>query len=363
MRTVLVSGAGIAGPTLAFWLARHGFQPTVVERATGQRSSGNPVDVRGPAVEVAAQMRILTTLREAATGVTAVRFVDRHGHRSSPVTPPSGSPGDFEILRTDLAAILHEATRHDAQFIFDDTVTAMAADEAGVDVTFERTAPRRFDLVVGADGLHSTVRRLAFGDHLIRHLGVYVGGLPLGEEVDHPGEVLLYNTPGRLIAVHPGRGEAMLGFFFRRAEVPDFDHRDPSQHRHLIIEAYGEDHSWRVPEFLTRVREAPDLYFDSVSEVDLPSWSRGRVTLLGDAAASVSLFGDGSTMAMVGAHTLAESLATHTPEAALRHYESEHRRRTDSRRRTARLSAALLIPRTAPGIATRNAAARLLSRA
>jgi 2-polyprenyl-6-methoxyphenol hydroxylase-like FAD-dependent oxidoreductase len=363
MRTVLVSGAGVAGPTLAFWLARHGFQVTVVERATGQRSSGNPVDVRGPAVPVAERMGILPRLRAAATSVTGMRFVDRNGGVSGRVAIPASAPADLEILRTDLAAILSEAAGDDAEFRYDDTVTTLTEDAGGVDVTFENAAPRRFDVVVGADGLHSTVRRLTFGtdEQFVRHMGVYVGGLPLGEDADHPDEVLMYNTPGRLVAVHPGRGLAMVGFFFRRAAVPGFDHRDADQHRRLLVEAYGADRGWRLPHFLDRVRAAPDLYFDSVSEVALPSWSRGRVTLLGDAAASVSLFGDGSSMAMVGARSLAEALATAAePAEALRRYEAEHRRRTDSRRHTARLAAAFLIPRTAPGIATRNAAARLL---
>lgn len=367
MKTVLISGAGVAGPTLAFWLARAGFRPTVVERSSGRRSSGNPVDIRGPGLPVAEAMGVVARLREAATGVTAMRLIDSRGRRGARVTMPAGRSAagtrEIEVPRADLATILYEAARHDAQFIFDDTITAMTDGPSGVEVTFERTPERRFDLVVGADGLHSTVRRLAYGREreFVRHLGVYVGTLTLGEPAEDPGEVLMYNTPGRLISVHPARGRALVAFIFRGAAVAGFDHRDTELHRRLLLEAYGKDRAWLVPQFLDRVRLAEDLYFDGVSRVVLPSWSRGRVTLLGDAAASVSLFGDGSSLAMAGARTLAETLAsTSGTQVALRRYEAGHRRHTDAKGRAARLAATMLVPRTRPGIVTRNAAARVL---
>jgi 2-polyprenyl-6-methoxyphenol hydroxylase-like FAD-dependent oxidoreductase len=368
MKTILISGAGVAGPTLAFWLARAGFRATVVERASGQRSSGNPVDVRGPGLPVAEAMGVVPRLREAATGVTAARLIDARGRRGARVAMRSGrsaaGTAEIEIPRADLATILYESAQHDAEFIFDDTITTMEDGPDGVEVTFERTPSRLFDLVVGADGLHSTVRRLAFGPEsdYVRHLGVYVGTLPLDEPADDPSEVLLYNSPGRLIGVHPARGRALLAFIFRGAAISGFDHRDATLHRRVLLEAYGKDRAWLVPQFLDRVRQADDLYFDGVSRVDLPSWSRGRVTLLGDAAASVSLFGDGSSLAMAGARALAEALAsTGDVGLALRRYEAGHRRHTDAKGRTAGLAATLLIPRTRPGIVTRNAAARLLS--
>lgn len=172
----------------------------------------------------------------------------------------------------------------------------------------------------------------------------------------------MYNTPGRLISVHPSRDHALLAFIFRGPAIPGFDHRDTALHRRVLLRAYGKDRSWRVPEFLEKVREADDLYFDSVSRVALPSWSRGRITLLGDAAASVSLFGDGSSMAMAGAQTLANALRDADPETALRRYEAEHRRRTGAKGRAARFAAALIVPSTRPGIAFRNAAARVALR-
>jgi 2-polyprenyl-6-methoxyphenol hydroxylase-like FAD-dependent oxidoreductase len=366
MRTVLISGAGVAGPTLAYWLARAGLRPTVVERANDQRSSGSPVDVRGPALPVVEQMGVVDALRAAATQATGIRFVDSSGRlsrrMSMPATRSAAGTREIEVPRADLARILCAATRDGAEFVYDDTITRLDQDPGGVDVTFERGPARRFDLVVGADGLHSAVRRLAFGPEcdFVRHLGVYVATTPLGEPPEEPHDVLLHNTPGRLVAVHPVRGEAGVAFIFRHPAVPGFDHRDPAQHRRILAETYAEEHGLRVPELLARAQRADDLYFDAVSRVVLPSWSVGRVVLLGDAAASVSLFGDGSSMAIAGARTLAATLAEGDHIAAFRRYEAEHRRRTDARGRGAGLVAAMLIPKSRAGILTRNAAARLL---
>jgi 2-polyprenyl-6-methoxyphenol hydroxylase-like FAD-dependent oxidoreductase len=295
-----------------------------------------------------------------------MRLIGADGRPGARVVLPAGRSAagtrEVEVPRADLAAILYETARDRAEFVFDDTITALAPDPGGVDVTFARSAPRRFDLVVGADGLHSTVRRLAFGpeERFVRHLGVYVATMPLGEPATPPDEVLMYNTPGRLVSVHPSRDRALVAFIFRAPALAGFDHRDAQQHRAMLLGAYGDDRHWRVPELLGRLAGAPDLYLDAVSKVVLRSWSKGRVTLLGDAAASVSLFGDGSSMAIAGARTLATALAETDPERALRRYETEHRRRTDPRRRTARLAAAMIVPRTRPGLAVRNKGAELL---
>ncbi|MCW3816116.1 FAD-dependent monooxygenase [Micromonospora sp. DR5-3] len=366
MRTVLISGAGIAGNTLAWWLARHGFRPTVVERAAGQRSSGAPVDVRGPALPVVEAMGLRDVLRSAATPVTGVRLVDAAGATVARV-PMAATRAphstELEIPRADLAAILHQAAADQAEFRYGDSITGLAEDPAGVDVTFARGAPGRFDLVVGADGLHSAVRRLAFGPESahVRHLGVWVATLPLGGPADDPYDVLLYNTPGRLASVHPARGCALAALIFRGPMVDCFDHRDLAQHKRLVLGAYQGDVGWRVPELLDRVRSADDLYFDSVSRVHLPRWSRGRIVLVGDAASCVSLFGDGSSLAIAGAHALAEALAAADHLSAFRSYEAGHRRRTEPKRRAARYSAALLVPRTRLGLATRNGLARVLA--
>ncbi|WP_432972222.1 FAD-dependent oxidoreductase [Dactylosporangium sp. CA-233914] len=361
--SVLISGAGVAGTTAAYWLARHGWRVTVVERSAGQRSSGNPVDVRGPAWPVARDMGVLPVLRERATHADGVRVVDTAG-RAIARLPMQTSPDALEIPRADLAAVLHRAASSHADFRYDDSIVAMTPDASGVDVVFDCATPQRFDLVVGADGLHSAVRRLEFGpeSELVGHLGVWVATLPLGSAADDPRNVLMYNEPGRLVSLHPSSGKALVAFIFRGPAIPGLDHRDAERHRAIVTRAYAGA-GWRVPELLERLPEA-DLYFDSVSRVALPTWTHGRVTLLGDAASCVSLFGEGSSLAMAGAHTLASSLATAGSDVAagLRRYEATHRALTDAKIRHAGRAAALVVPKTRLGLAARNATARVLSR-
>lgn len=363
-QTVLISGAGIAGSTLAYWLGRRGFRPTVVEHAHGTRSSGSPVDVRGPAVRVAERMGVMPRLRAAATGVTGMRFVDAAGRRVGGIGMGTvrGGAGTVELPRGALASVLYEAARDHAEFVFGDAIAALDQNAGGVDVTFEHGAPRRFDLVVGADGLHSGVRRLVFGPEsaFVRHLGLYVATTPFDGPIEHPREVVLHNTPGRLAAIHPSPAGPLAFFAYRSPAVPDLDHRDTERHKRMLTEAFA-DGGWRVPELLDRVRAADDLYFDSVSQVVLSPWSVGRITLLGDAAASVSLFGDGSSLAMAGALTLAEALAAAPRDhaTAFARYEAAHRRPADSRRRGVGRAAALLVPATRRGIRARDLALRL----
>ena len=364
-RTVLISGAGVAGPTLAYWLSRSGFQPTVVERSEGQRSSGNPVDVRGEAMDVAERMGVLPRLREAATSVSGLAFVNAAGRRIGRIPVGKADGTELEVPRADLAAVMYDAARERAEFVFGDSITALRQDAAGVDVTFATGAPRRFDLVVGADGLHSAVRRLVFGpaSGYVRHLGMYVATLQLGYPADDPSTVLMYNLPGRSVSVHPVNGNAMAAFIFRSPAIAGLDNRDTAACKQIVLDAY-RDGGWELPRLLDRVRAADDLYFDSVSRVRLPSWSRGRVALLGDAASCMSLFGNGSSLAIAGAATLARALgaAPDDPRPRSVAYEAEHRVRVRPTQRGRLIAGALLVPASRGGIAARDLAVRVFGR-
>jgi 2-polyprenyl-6-methoxyphenol hydroxylase-like FAD-dependent oxidoreductase len=168
----------------------------------------------------------------------------------------------------------------------------------------------------------------------------------------------MYNTPGRAVAIHPAGGHPGAAFMFRAPQIPQFDQRDLDQHKRLLCDAYAGS-GWRVPELLDRVRTAGDLYFDSVSRIQVPTWSRGRIGLVGDAASCVSLFGDGSSLAMTGALTLADALGDDIP-SRLRAYESRHRPQRAAKENSVTLAAKLLIPATTAGIALRNVAVRFL---
>lgn len=363
--TVLISGAGIAGCTLAFWLARRGFTVTVVERDQGVRSSGNPVDVRAAAVDVAVAMGVMPQLTEAATHVRTLSFVDDRGHRKArlDIRPRRRASGarEVEVPRSDLARVLLEAGKKEARFVFDESIAAVRQDAGGVDVRLTSGVERRFDLVVGSDGLHSAVRTLLFGPEqdFLHHLGLFVGTLPLASSLEDPTEVVMYNAPGRSVAVHPGHGSPVAAFMFRSPERTDFDHRDTFQHRAMIAETYAGD-GWRVPELLEQVRDTDDLYFDAVSQVRIPTWSSGRVVLIGDAASSMSLFGEGSSLAMIGAATLADALTEcPDPAVAFQRFEARHRPRVLAEQRFGARASRLIVPATRPGIALRNGGARL----
>jgi 2-polyprenyl-6-methoxyphenol hydroxylase-like FAD-dependent oxidoreductase len=357
VRSVLVVGGGIAGSTLSYLLARKGFEVAVVERASGQPSSGSPVDVRGPALAVVEQMKCLEPIRAAATHVKRLMAVDDHGGQIGWI-PTQLSRDAVEISRSDLAAILAAAAGDDAEYLYDDTVTALRQARAGVEVTFHRGAPRQFDLVIGADGLHSTVRRLAFGpeEQYVKHLGLYFATVAMDHPAADPHTVLIHNAPGRAVVVHPTTGQEGVGFFFRHQPVSADDLRDPRTHKALVTDTY-RGMGWRVHELLDRMQASRDVYFDSVSRVRLDTWSRGRVVLVGDAANSVSLFGEGSSMAICGAATLAEAIAADSSDlaATLRRYEHIHRRRIAPHHRGVSVAAHLLVPATQPELALRNA--------
>jgi 2-polyprenyl-6-methoxyphenol hydroxylase-like FAD-dependent oxidoreductase len=358
-RDVLIVGASVAGPTLAYWLRRHGFNPTVVERTSSFRAGlgGHAVDLFGPAVDVAERMGILAQVMQARTKTEVLSFL-RPGKPAVDVMMGqlvSGvSARHVEVMRGELTSILYESTRDDVDYLFGDTITALAETPDAVEVTFERSAPRRFGFVVGADGLHSIVRRLVFGDEgqFLNYIGGYFGVFTAPNYLNLDGRMAIYNTPGKVAAMYPVRqtGEARVGFLFRHEQQFVYDHRDKDQQKTLLHEVYAGE-GWEVPRLLAELDEAEDLYFDSISQVIMNTWSRGRVTLVGDAGYSPGpAVGGGTTIAMVGAYVLAGELsrAGADPAAALPEYEMKM---NDFVRRTRKLGTTTmrtLIPAT-PG--------------
>jgi 2-polyprenyl-6-methoxyphenol hydroxylase-like FAD-dependent oxidoreductase len=360
---VLICGGGIAGSTLACLLARRGHRVTVVERDRGVRSSGNPVDVRGAAFDVVERLNLVSRLEGAATSVRRLVFVDTDGQPVASMATRRSRDREVEVPRAELSAALVDAARAEAEFRFDDTIVRIHDDGRGVDVTFEHAAPERFDLVVGADGLHSRVRRLAFGPDAdyVTSLGMYVATVHLHDSLERADTVWMFNEPGAATAVHPGAGKPGAAFMFRSSA--SVNPLDADAVERLLTAVYGHA-GWRAPELLAAYLAASDTYSDTVSRVRLPMWSAGLVTLLGDAASCVSLFGEGSSSAIQGAATLAESLDTlpRNVPSALTRYEATHRTATMRGQRAAPIAAHLLVPTSRTGIAIRNAALRLTSR-
>ncbi|MFI9254273.1 FAD-dependent monooxygenase [Streptomyces sp. NPDC053069] len=308
---VLISGASVAGPALALLLHRDGHEVTVVERAPALRDSGYAVDFRGAAFEALADLGILEEVRGHATGMRGTDLLDADGNRTGEL-PAEHFAGELEVPKRDLTRILHAHTAAKVRYVFDDSINAIEQDADGVRVGFERAAPDTYDLVVGADGIYSVVRRLVFGPHseAIRHLGLSGAGFsaPNRLGLDHRG--VLWQTPGRAVyafsAADPERMSVSLSF---ASDSPKLDLLSRAEQERTTRERMAGA-GWIVPRLLDDMSAATDLYFSSACQVHLDRWSEGRVVLLGDAGyCAAPTSGMGTSQALIGARTLARHLA------------------------------------------------------
>ena len=330
--SVLISGASIAGPTLAWWLCRAGFTATVVEQTPALRAGlgGHAVDLLGRSVDIAEWMGILPTVLAARTRTERIG-IERPGKPPVEIDLSRLVAGiserHVEIMRGELTSILHQATRDHVEYRFGDSIRTLHQDRDGVEVTFEHGPPGRFGLVVGADGLHSGVRRLVFGEEArFRHwLGGYLAVFSLANYRGLDGRMVAYSAPGRTVAMYPVRqtGQARAVFLFRAAQELHYDHRDLEQQKRLLREAFA-DEAWELPRLRAELEHADDFYFDSISQIRMPSWSSGRVTLVGDAGyCPAPAVGGGTALAVIGAYVLAGELraAGGDPAVAFPGYE------------------------------------------
>jgi 2-polyprenyl-6-methoxyphenol hydroxylase-like FAD-dependent oxidoreductase len=356
-RAILISGASIAGPTLAYWLSRYGFTPIVVERTPAVRVGlgGHAVDLLGPAVDVAERMGILPKVMAARTH-TDVIHLQRPGKPPVVVNVGRAVAGiasrHVEIMRGELTSILYEATRDDVDYIFGDSIRTLDDDGDRVTVTFEHGPPRTVAAVVGADGLHSNVRGLTFGDESrFRHyLGGYLGVFTLPNYLGLEGRMVAYNAAGKLVAMYPVRqtGAARALFLFRRVDELTYDYRDIEQQKRLLRQAFTED-VWELPRMLAELGGADDFYFDSISQIRMETWSRGRVTLVGDAGyCPAPAVGGGTAVAVLGAYVLAGELraAGGDQATAFGMYERQLQRLVARTRILAPTMLKTMIPRT-----------------
>ncbi|MFE7895637.1 FAD-dependent monooxygenase [Streptomyces sp. NPDC057412] len=366
-RRVLISGASIAGPTLAYWLDRYGFEVTVLEEAAAVRGGGYAIDIRGTAREVVDRMGLLPRLREAHVDTRRISFLDAAGDIVGAVRPEQLTGGesgqDLEVRRGDLADALYAPLRDRVEFLFGDSIATLDDDGDAVHVVLESGTHRTFDLVIGTDGLHSNTRRLVFGpeEPFHRYLGHVFAGFTLPNELGLSHEAYIWSEPGRSAVVYAYEpSEPVHGFLTFVRDTPPFEaFRDPRAQRDLVASRFPEQ-VWQVPQLVAAMRSSEDLFFDIVSQIHMPSWSHGRVALAGDAAHATSfLSGQGSSVALIGAYVLAGELASHADHAdAFAAYERRMRPFAQDNQALASGGGTIVTPTTRAQLDARNALLR-----
>ena len=341
---ILISGASVAGPVLAYWLHRYGFEPTVVERTPAIRHGlgGHAVDLFGPAAEVARRMGCWDAIDAARTRIesmTIERFGKRPVHIDLSRLYAGISGSHVEILRGELTKILYDATRDTVEYMFTDSIATLHDDGDGVDVTFDSGSERRFDLVIGADGLHSNVRRLAFGpeESMRRPLGGYLAVYSMPPVFGLGDHMLGHLSVGKLCGAYGVHqtGQERATFLFRTPHELRYDYRDKDEQKRLLLNEFG-DYGWKVPQLLEHLDAAEDFYFDSIAQITLDTWQRGRIGLVGDAGfCPAPAVGGGTSLAMVTAYILAGELAAARSDlpSGLKNYEKAVRRAVDLSRK------------------------------
>ncbi|MCU6791944.1 FAD-dependent monooxygenase [Paenibacillus sp. WQ 127069] len=365
-KTVLISGASIAGPTLAFWLCKYGFDVTVVERSDTIRGGGYPIDVRGTAIDVVERMGILPQLQASHIHSKKITFVNPDGSVAGILLPEELTGGmegrDIELPRGSLTESLFDLTKlQPVRYMFNDSISSLNDDGDGVDVTFKSGRRDRFDLVIGADGLHSNTRRLTFGEEnqFSKYLGYCFNGFTIPNDIGLSHESVTYATPGRFAILSAvGDSDTLHAFLTFSSEEPPFtNYQDADRQRKLTAEMFA-DSGWIVPRLVEAMKESADLYYDIVSQIHMPHWTKGRIALVGDSAYAASfLSGQGSSVALVGAYILAGELATHEHhEEAFAAYEKIMRPFAEANQALAGSGGTFLLPRTCEELEARNQA-------
>lgn len=369
-RNILISGAGIAGTTLAFWLKKFGFHPTIIEVAPALRSGGYAIDFMGVGYDVAEKMDLIAELSKAEIDFSKLILVDKNDRERGSMNyrkiKQMLKGRALTLLRSDLARTIYNSLDSEVEMIFDNTIRQIDQDDKKVAVTLRDGTKRNFDLLIGADGLHSNVRKLVFGNEaeFEKYFGYYTSSYTLDNFSIGSRAFSMYNVPFKQVAVYSNHENKTTTFFiFASAQKLVYQPHDIAQQKQILKAAF-EDSGWKCRQLLSTIDSVSDFYFDSVSQINMEHWSKGRISLVGDAGYCPSLLsGKGSTLAMVGAYILAGELkeADGDYHKAFEQYEVNFKSFMAKKQQAARSFAKSFVPKSDVGIWLRNQAFRLMS--
>jgi 2-polyprenyl-6-methoxyphenol hydroxylase-like FAD-dependent oxidoreductase len=362
--SVLISGAGIAGPTLAYWLSVYGVKSTLVEQAPQLRTGGYAIDFWDLGFDIAERMGILPDLKRDGYNIKELRIVNAHGKRiggfNVDIIRESARGRYITIPRTDLVKHIYRKVEGRCETMFGDTITGIRQDADGVNVTFHHASLRRFDLVIGADGLHSVVRKLTFGaeNRFEKFLGYSVAAFEANAYRPRDEDIYInYSTPGKQVGRLSLRNDRTLFLFVFADESGGLIDSDDAESQRKILRAQFGNLGWECPRILAAMESCPDLYFDRVSQICMDTWSKGHIGLIGDAAFCPSLLaGQGSALAMIAAYVLAGELSRtpDSPEEALTRYQELLHPFMLAKQQAAEKFATSFTPKTRWGLFLRN---------
>lgn len=359
---IVVCGAGLSGLALAHRLATLGIEVVLLERARAPRQQGYMIDFFGPGYDAVEAMGLLEAVEEVAYPIAGVSFVDERGRHRAAIRPDQFATGPLlNLMRPDLEAVLRESLPPEVDLRFDTGPAGVADHGDGVRVTLDDGTTLEADLLAGADGIHSTVRRLVFGDEreFTRYLGFHTAAFSFESPRIHAalrGRACLTDTVGSMMGLYGLRDERVAAFAVQRTPEPAL----PPDFRTALVGRYG-GLGWIVPEVLRACPPSSSIYYDQVAQIVLPRWSKGRVVLVGDAAHAVSLLaGQGASLGIAGAYVLAEQLATADSTAeALGRYERLWRPVVEDKQRTGRGAARWFLPSSKAQLRLRRTTLRL----
>ena len=362
-KKVLVSGASFAGLSTAYWMSQLGYQVTVVEVAKDLKKGGTPVNIEGNTIDTVKRMGLLEQIKTNRLNLELVEFKNAEDvTEGSMVVKKEGDEllnEDCEIERDILLTLLFDTVKNEVEFMFNNSITALSETAHNIQVTFKDGVQQNFDLLFGCDGIHSPVRKMCFGHEAeyLHFLGQYFSITIAPRLLIKENTLQMYNVPDKAVMLNTYNNKTDIVLCFRSEKEIPYDYRNEEQQRKIILDQF-EGGSWRIAELLEEVKKSKTFYFDKMCQIRMPSWTKGRVALVGDAGYCASpAAGKGGSLAIDGAAALAEAFQKHDGdyELAFEEYNKSFRPFIDEvQANVVKMGLETLVPRTEEAIRKRN---------